>query len=73
MLIIEEFPGNGICSRLSHLGRLLPATHDEDFGRKTHDAIGMIRAESFEDLTFQFGQLFLRKHDEFCAKPIRHF
>jgi len=45
--------------RLSHLGTILPPTHDQDLGRKTHGAIGRIRTKSFEDVTFQFGQLLL--------------
>jgi len=48
-----------IYAGLSHLGRLLPPTHDQDLGRKTHGAIGGIRTKSFEDVTFQFGQLLL--------------
>ena len=48
-----------IYAGLSHLGRFLPPTHDQDLGRKTHGAIGGIRTKSFEDVTFQFGQLLL--------------
>src|ERR1700674_2594315 len=58
----EPTPGNEICSQLSQSGRPLGATHDKNLGRETHDAVGRIPTESFEDLTFQFGQLFLRKH-----------
>jgi hypothetical protein len=58
--IDAELAGSGeIYFRLNHLRRLLPATHDQDLGRKIHAAIGGICTKGFEDLTVQSGELFL--------------
>src|SRR6267378_1647288 len=58
-----------IYAGLSHLGRLLPPTHDQDLARKTHGAIGGIRTKSFEDVTFHFFFLMLRQPPKFTLFP----
>lgn len=53
---------------LSYLGRLPPATHNEDLSGKGNSTAGRVSTEGFDDLVFQFRDLRRREGGDFCAK-----